>query len=291
MRLLTLFLIIVFCGRTHASVSCHEIYTKFTHSQFSMLEKTIQELGENQQIPEAIYDQYSIDDIGSAIVQRIKKQEVKHHEDFLSGSRKIDFKNDTDIILFFWSKNIDSIAKNGFLNQHETTDSVGTYNPALRITAEDNYTGLQMGQSTPAKKMRPKSAFLNIRSDIDLDSRPSNLLYHYGNIGAVMKSTTKEKSIWTIFPSLAIGEEGVSRTAPLLQKRGTFERDSIPITGRSSACYEAVIYGKLGIEDVDYFFAGEKENLNQLKALGKPIYLIKVVTRNNRVIYEKGEQL
>lgn len=255
------------------------------------LERSVVDLADKQEIPQTIYDQFSTQDIGKAIVSRVRKQEIEFKDMYNdeTQNKKIDFRNETDIILFFWSQNIDSIRQSGFLNQHELGASKGELNPGGRKVVEDHYVGLQMGYGSQAKTLRPKSAFLNIRAAIDLVKKTHEMTTQYGDIGAVFKSDLKDRALWSTDDSLGIGMKKLAAPGgDLVSWRGTFDRGSIPLNNMYGSYYEALVYGRLTFDDVDYFLVVDPAAVEGLKPLGKPIYAAKRTFRNNRVVFEKG---
>ncbi len=262
---------------------------------------SLDDLKNSDVIPQGIYVENSVNEIAKALVQRIRKAEQKINEsDFKGNPKAVDFLNETDLILFFWSKNSTSIESNGFQNQHQTGKSGMTFDPNTRASAEDNYSGVKLGYSNEAKRLRPKSTFLNLRSKINLAHKVSEIFSIYGDVGAVLKKDLKERSIWMSGDSLQIGTgtsmevSGDFSPRSLLSYAGTFSRTRIPSQSADLGYYEAVVYGDIRVSDVDYFLvsdyylASNQELLPRLKALGIPIYKATYSLQNNRVIFGKG---
>jgi hypothetical protein len=274
--------------------NCSRIFSKTTNTLFSpissRLDESIASLTQNSSIPSDYYRIYDVNNIAKAIIKRVSAEEQKYTKEFESDP-KLDLIHESDIILFFWATDLESIVTKGFLNQHETKKSNGYYNPTFRQDAEDHITGLKLGTIPEAAQIRPKSAFLNIKSDVTLSNKSHQLLGQYGNIGAVMKTNLKNRSLWCACDSLGIGENGPYSADDLLKWRGSFARDSISTKKNYSSYYEAIIYGRVGVEDVDYFLISDISTLSSLKPLGIPVYSAKINMRNDRVIFEKGDLL
>ncbi|MGE4130761.1 MAG: hypothetical protein AB7F86_03940 [Bdellovibrionales bacterium] len=260
----------------------------------TLLLQTMKALPAESEIPSHVYQKYSIDDIARAIVSEIQLDEIQHKDKVAEKSPvPVDLMNEADIILFFWNADIDSIESKGFLNQHLSGKSKGTYNPSYRKAAEDYFTGFRMGGSLASMHLRPKSAFVNIRANKKLAAMGHEIVSQYGNIGAVLKPELKWRSMWTAGDSLGIG--GYSTKAPdrraMLPARGTYLRGSIPGQPSSSSYYEALIYGKVSFQDVDYFLVTHGAFAPALKKFGRPIYLGVKGSVHGRTVFNKGSLL
>jgi len=257
------------------------------------LVQEIVELPDHKEIPQSIYESFPVNEIARAIVQRVRTHELIFKNKINSAEPKsLNVFNETDIILFFWDAHIESIAEKGFLNLHESHSSEGMYNPAVRRRAEDLFTGIQLGESPQALKLRPKSAFLNIRADIDLAPKKHSITNQYGNIGAVLKPEIKNRALWIDSDSLWFSQTSyVLNSRTMIPSRGTFYRDSLPCTSLCRSYYEAVIYGEVGFADVDYFLVTDAGLAKKLKPFGRPVYKLISVFRNDRVVFQKGELL
>lgn len=299
-RLSAYLAIIVFSSiaiqEARASLTCSQLFAESRASEAPLdphLVKDVVDLPDHKEIPQSIYESFPVNEIARAIVQRVRSHEIMFQRKIESTEpKKIDVFKETDIILFFWETNIESIAANGFLNLHESHSSEALYNPSKRLRAEDLFTGVQLGLSPQALKLRPKSAFLNIRPNIDLVRKEHTIIDQYGNIGAVFKPEVKHRSLWVDSDSLWISQTSlVMNSRTLIPYRGTFYRDSISCVSLCKNYYEALIYGKIGFDDVDYFLVTDPSLVNRLKPFGRPVYQLIKVFKNNRVIFEKGELL
>lgn len=261
------------------------------------LETGVIHLKDAEQIPSEVYNSYPVNEIARAIVQRVRQQELDYG-DSLPGDlhREVDLMNNADIMIFFWSDDLESILEKGLLNQHLSGKSRGTYSRQMRRDAEDNVTGIKLGEEPQALSLRPKSAFLNIHQEVRLAQKSHIISNQYGNIAAVLKTDVKERAFWTSADSLGVGRcawdvrEGESKTQKLLGARGTFYRHSIRCESACASYYESLIYGTLRVpDDVEYFLVDDLGLVEQLKPLGVPIYRRLRVAEFNRIIFKKGE--
>lgn len=292
--LLSLFMIspsaLAIGGSCSASLANTKSATKFAPQ---LIEGVIR-LSDRDAISEDIFKQFSPKDIAEALVDRIRQQENEFARELVQVAHQepVNLRDDTDIILFFWRSDVASIREKGFLNQFDVQRSRGYYSPGLRKTAEDQLTGLQLGNFPQSSKLRPKSAFLNIRSDKEFARKTDEVNAQYGNVGAVLKAELKDRAIWTAADSLEIGmkkSDGSSKS--LMPWRGTFDRNRLPTEGLSDDYYEALVFGPIEITDVDYFLVFNQVTADAVKNLGRPVYLGQMVFRNNRVVFEKGSLL
>lgn len=266
----------------------------FLAERDSNLQEIIRALGDGEEIPEATYSAYSTEEIGRAIVDRVRKREVRLQNNQLGRFRNVNMNSEADLILFFKRHDLESIYRNGFLNQHETGKSGGGFDPARRRLAEDKFTGLRLGQTREALKLRPKSAFLNIRQQTDLAEKRIFPDRMYGEIGAVMRNEIKSRALWISGDSVGFSEiaSGLSPSdIEWLRNQGTFFRNKLPVESYDRTYYEAVIYGSLSISDVDYFIVRDQETASVLMRLGRPVYLFRETKINGRVVYEKGQRV
>lgn len=279
-----------------AALTCQGIFAENATPVPSLDPRLVQEIVElpdHNEIPPSVYESFPVNEIAKAIVQRVRSHELIFKNKINSTEPKnLDVFNDTDIILFFWDSHIGSIAERGFLNLHESHSSKGMYNPAARLRAEDLFTGIKLGESPQALKLRPKSAFLNIRTKIDLVPKRHPIINQYGNIGAVLKAEVKDRALWIDSDSLWFSQTShVMSSRTMIPFRGTFYRDSLPCSSLCQAYYEAVVYGEVNFADVDYFLVTEPSLAERLKPYGRPVYKLNSVLRNDRVVFEKGELL
>ncbi len=230
-----------------------------------------------------------------------------------------------NIVLFFRSSNnIGGYRENGIRGLHEswlspggaTSNSANT-SPHYREDAAGLMAGVNLYPITsmvthrkPDKllefySIQPKSAFLNIKSDLpgDKANYSSRSVLSYGYIGAVLSERVKQRSIWTSDDSLKMSgnpyaiERGLNGSLEIERAEfarhqadidlhcGVFKTNSLlPKIGyekfmhrkRWSDYREALVYGEILPSDIDHFII-EKTRvhaaaLEELEAFGKPIY-------------------
>lgn len=244
----------------------------------SNLEKIILELPDRAKIPIPIYRKYSVNDIARSIIKRwvSKEKEFENEINFSEGAI-VDMSNDVDIVLHFWPRDLQSIIEKGFINLHQKGTSNGNRDIKRRLKIEDANIGLQLGSNLKAIQLRPKSAFLNIRADVDIgEVMAEDLISQFGEIGAVMKSEVKRRSLWVASDSFKFGYERSKTLDVSFQKimhfMGTFFRGKLPKRIKERY-FETLILGELSLDDVDHFVVSSPDLLGILKPIGIPVYL------------------
>ncbi len=291
----------------HASLTCTQVFSSdagiqlvssntATRALDPRLVKGVVELADKEEISQEIYDEHLVNDIARAVIRRIRNQEIQFSEGLkVDEHKRLSVFNETDIILFFWDTDLTSIEEKGFLSQHLSGKSHGRFDNEYRREGEDNVTGIKLGSGPQALRLRPKSALQNIRPETDLAIKSMKITTQYGNIGAVLKAEVKERSTWTSSDSLALGKGYLGDIdysgKSLVPYRGTFYRESLPCQSACFEYYEAMVYGDIGISDVDYFLVETANLAASLVPYGRPIYIANRVNRNKRIIFEKGQML
>jgi hypothetical protein len=235
-----------------------------------------------------------------------------------------DLRKDSQILLFFKSPLSGAINENGFLNQHQTGTSNGNLASESRMQQEDQLLGEAIGQSPNELELRPKSALVNLTAEKYLGHRGLFRFYQgqfdtgdkmeqYGDSAAVFKDAVKERALMTTDDSLKVFEAGspVSALAHFGQKEILVQNTIIPSdsprpleTAQQMAqtkwsvadqYFEALIFGRLTADDVEYFLARTPEAVQQLKVFGKKVYQLKIdeefQRKYFRTVYRKGTLL
>jgi hypothetical protein len=260
-----------------------------------LFDESIPQLHYHQTLDQQLFKTYDVNQIGEAIVQLNRKSEQEHSKN-LQDQAPINLMKDTDIILFMNSPDVGKIGDSGVLNLHITGTTSGTNNTNSRIHAEDNLSGVFMGTTEQAKKLRPKSAYLNIRSRAKL-SRERMLPGgegDYGGVGLVLKEYVKKRALWVANDSLTVGSNNEIFSSPEVSAsyRGTFERGSIHINSdRMIDYYEAIIFGEITLKDIEYFLVEDAAYAESLRKYNKPIYLWNFDRVEDRFSYSKGPQI
>nr|BDT29181.1 hypothetical protein BHI3_26470 [Bacteriovorax sp. HI3] len=263
-----------------------EIYYKEHHVERISKKKAILEiinLKEGDRIPESILLNYSSEEIAESIIERIAQQNRDADASFAKG-----FLHTSDVQLFFPEKLLDDVIREKeFLNIHQVSDdhirandTGGTVHDYRRdrVSVESVLSGLDFSSpknELARKKMdelRPKSAFL-VPKDLSEDA----IAFGYGEIVAIPKDNLRKRMTWTPMDSYATPED-------LVQGETFFStRKEAPEVFRY---YEAQIWGKLSISDIEEFWISPKTStatLEKLKKLKIPIYFYntKVKAINN----------
>lgn len=299
------------------SNTCESVFQKINNADQS---PSIPDLREVTEISDEIYNSFEVNDIARAIINRWRSLELQkdgalqalRKERFnnrkktayyrsLFGPNEFNLETQTEIVLFFHPKAIDSIATTGFQNLHQTgTTQGGDQGFVKRAPYEDAFTDIKMGFSEKAKRLRPKSAFVNISAPLDL-SPTKHALYSYGPIGAVMKNHVKERSLLSDGDSYLMGYglleapigDWLRRNRDdLHESLGTFKRGFVPTNSDNAYYYEALVYGDVTLADVASFYLIQSNfrsqnqlnlALRKLKQYGIPIDLAEQKIINNRM--------
>jgi hypothetical protein len=227
------------------------------------------ELRKNRPIPTEILDRYDSKDIAESLIEWMRLDREKPSK---KKTPIYDFKKNARIVMAFNLKNLEKVRDNCFLNQHQT----GTSNAYLgkgRIAQENQMLDLKVGLSEKEKEILPKYAYLF------LDNAPGNMekdnaVYDtYGGVFAQFKDEIKERSTFTGGDSLIL------RASPkqLMTFNYPLYKDD-QIKKYEYSYWEAQIWGRLCMEDVDHFLVGctaefTDEQIEHVKAVtGKPVY-------------------
>lgn len=212
--------------------------------------------------------------VGELLVQRLAAIKQKATECIQC---EFDPMVDTKIHLYFPSKNIPLVYKNGFLNLHQISGKG-------RSTIEDELIGLNLGPSDVSGRLRPKYAFLLTTKRPVLGSQNLGTAWQYGRITAVLKDQVKRRATWTNADSMVgrlYGHETYTFMNPI----------STPPPLLGETYYEAQIWGELGASDIDYFMVPANvsaKSLSDLKVFGLPVYRYKTKRLNGQWQRTKG---
>jgi|GEM_PF-2158880 len=148
---------------------------------------------------------------------------------------------------------LDSIAREGLRNQHETTTSGGDARPMARYEAEQELAMLRLPYDARGRALLPKYAILSARGPKMGSFR---LPTRYGTVALVLAPAAAARATWTYADSLDF-----SRTAGLFEPGGP-GNPVLPRTvsyrrraGDENMCgnyCEAQIWGPVGLSDVAY---------------------------------------
>jgi len=233
---------------------------------------------------------YSSQEIARALVKRLHIKETEWRKTNSIGgeqSKEIDLQKDTEILLFFSPADILFISQNGFLNFHQTNTTKGS---SRSKSLDDQFLGIVIPREARGDELRSKSAYLNVRLNIDIGAGHLELHKQYGPIAAKMKNHVKNQSLIVNDDSLAISE--YFKFPDIFRHATTFYSHHLPLASIALHDYiEVLIFGKIDLSDVEYFLVLDNSlNANQMKTLkntGKLIYKMNVTRRQNRFVYHK----
>ena len=241
-------------------------------------------------VPASIYQKYSAEKIAISLIyryfQKIERPQIKKI-DLLKPS--YDVFGQTESIIAFSSKNIDSIIKNGFLNQF-TLGTKPRYENYMqnRVLTENYLSGVNLSAtfeigSTPENLVRPKYAHGIFRSAGTARIR-NYLDFSYGDTYAVLKDSVKKRTTLTNYDSLAgvVSQIPNFKVISMYQSSNKFEFPAL------QSYYETQIWGPVAITDVAYFLIGCSRNesdsqiadaLNRM-SINVPVYKCKMLKEN-----------
>ncbi len=159
----------------------------------------------------------------------------------------------SEIVMMVNSRNLSSIAKYGFQNQHVTATSNGAKNVERRMTAEQNMVKMALSASSKGKELLPKYAAFNIkRSDFGTFELPTG----YGDVAVIFKPSVRKRTTWTYQDSLTLALDPKDEFLPRTTRAQKLSTDT-------QMCFiycEAQIWGDLDLSDVDSILVLPKDN-------------------------------
>lgn len=195
--------------------------------------------------------------LAELLVQRL------HRECDLAGSSGVigsPVGDDSEIVMMVPPETVPFISRHGFLNQHQTLTTQGVYAIPARFEAEQELAMIRLPYSHKAKELLPKYALLIARRP-DFGEFP--LPTRYGSVAVVFKKEVMKRATWTYadssdfhFQAGRFNIGGVDN--PVLTHTGLYRRKP----GDSNKCgnyCEALIWGKLTLEDVDFLMIRDTE--------------------------------
>jgi hypothetical protein len=214
---------------------------------------------------------------------------LRKFRDASSPAVKVDFSKEVDLIYFLFLPQAENLAQ-GLLNQHQTQKSNGSYGPEARRRNENLLMDFDLGNDSKSNQIRPKSTYLNIKNDKNYGWYSDDPVAHYGGVGAVLKSSLLERSIWSAGDSFHILSKAKdSSDGTQLRLFGGFDETSLP---KSEGLYlEGLTFGDIGLTDIDYLLVVNESMVSSLKHLGLPIYYMEAKRDKGRFIFSKGRRL
>lgn len=164
----------------------------------------------------------------------------------------------SQIIMLVPLKNLESISKFGFKNQHQTGSTGGCNCKANRLVAEVNHVAIGLPYSNKTRELLPKYALQVFYTD-KMGTNPAPL--QYGNVMVRFKSEVNERATWSAQDSLGLKE--TLRTNQIRPKKDT----------RCISYCEAQIWGALDFSDAESIVLPEGTEVTEdIKKIGLPVY-------------------
>ena len=182
--------------------------------------------------------------------------------------------DDAALILMIPAAALESISRDGFLNQHQTLTSGGFHRERDRFEAEQELAMLRLPFSVKGRGLLPKYAVLDVPSG---DLGRFRLPGRYGGVAAVFKKRTSLRATWTYADSLDYSQKAGRFGAggagnPVLARTFAYERKKEDRNRCGNYC-EAQIWGDLSLRDVAYMMVPDSEPVPAAAArAGIPVY-------------------
>ncbi len=234
----------------------------------------------------------------------VSKKELFKGSEFL-------FSQNTIPMLFFKSSSLNSILKDGFLNQYQTNTSAGTLNFDKRFETESALMGLEFSAQSDSQKeylnfLLPKYSYLAMKFGKEKEKKffIDGYSEQYGNVGAVLKPEVMARSTWTLSDSLQSyfrAKEPSPFDKDVFAKIFhiyTFLKQPTVELKMSGGYMEAQTWGPLTKDDIHYFVlssgaAKDKQTLKEFSETKIPLYKIdfKYHLPNQKIINTEEEEI
>lgn len=261
-------------------------------------------LKNGETVPHSLFGKFDSRKIARSLNYKIYQDREMAEAEKTGADAAYDYEGDSLIELAFPEKYLDSIAQNGFLNQHQLGHTQGVPCPSCRAEREDIMLGYKLeeiympGIDNPVNKVRPKYAFLILPGLPPESSLTEDLSSMYGNDFAVMKDDVKDRTTFTVGDSLAEAKTASDTHTLRFSSKTPLSNEN----NRYHTYVEAQIWGELTFADVEYVIVGcfspsDPVFIAKLKALGKRVFSCRKTqgrTREDRVSVvkiEKDEEL
>ena len=189
-----------------------------------------------------------------------------------SGERVLG--DDAALIMMVPARLFDSIARLGFLNQHQTGTTGGHHRERDRFEAEQELAMLRLPFDAKGRELLPKYAILDARKT---GLGTFRLPAQYGDVAVVFKNEVEARATWTYADSLDYSQKAGRFDAggagnPVLARTFRYERKKEDRNRCGNYC-EAQIWGKLTLDDVEYAMVRDSEPVpGALVRAGIPVY-------------------
>ncbi len=261
----------------------------------------IMELNDYDVIPKEIFRKYDSKLIAMSI---IKRKHEKYEEK--SSDTAYDYMQDSEVIISFKGQYFSNIQKSCFLNQHQISQSGGTFDPKRRANVEDRFIGIRIEKDYSKKTnyddvyswVRPIYSYLQLSKNHH-GLKTSGFSTQYGNVFARLNNSVKQRSTFSLGDSLLME---YSYKSDVRQYIHTFfsrpKREHKKIEDRYN---ETHVWGKTCLSDVDYFLVNcgngfsdvSSSVLSSMKKTKIDIYKCKAEINGNGEIIRvfKGKKL
>jgi hypothetical protein len=182
--------------------------------------------------------------------------------------------DDAALIMMVPASLFDSIARAGFLNQHQTGTTGGQHRESDRFEAEQELAMLRLPFDAKGRELLPKYAILDVMNP---GLGAYRLPTRYGGVAIVFKKEVSSRATWTYADSLDYSRKAGRFDAggasnPVLARTFLYERKKEDRNRCGNYC-EAQIWGKLTLDDVAYAMVRASEPVPGALARARiPVY-------------------
>lgn len=239
--------------------------------------------GSRSIMPRQLYEKYTVRELAQALVVRKSilegdeetKKSSDPSQDYFHPLEKL------RPVVFFHGRDLETILRQGFLNQHVTRQSSGLLAPRRRARVENQMIRAALEvryrsyRDSIVHQLRP--IYGNHFFEFDLYPRSTDTLYgrlasKYGSVTAELFEDVKWRSSWNPGDSILIPE----------QVRTFFTSASRTVQFRHYI--DLQVWGGLSLEDIQAFWVSSHVSpdvLSLLKKTGRPIWEYEYVSRGN----------
>ena len=194
--------------------------------------------------------------------------------------------DDAELIMMVPARLLEAIARDGFLNQHQTGSTGGHRRESDRFEAEQELAMLRLPLAGRSLELLPKYAVLDVKKP---DLGAYRLPTQYGSVAIVFKREVSERATWTYADSLDFSQKSGRFDAggpnnPVLARTFLYERKKGDRNRCGNYC-EGQIWGKLTFDDVAYAMVRDSEPVpDALTRAYIPVYAYAVPDSTTAVV-------
>ncbi len=182
--------------------------------------------------------------------------------------------DDAAMIMMVPAEKLDAIARDGFLNQHQTHTTGGQHRESDRFEAEQELAMLRLPFDGKGLELLPKYAVLDVpKPGLGTYRLPTQ----YGGVAVVFKKEVAARATWTYADSLDYSQrtgrfDADGANNPVLARTFLYERKKGDRNRCGNYC-EAQIWGKLSLGDVAFAMVSDSDPVpDALARAGIPVY-------------------